>query len=55
MHLCSGRLKNALTGYFAKVRGDKFKYIEDITEYNFMSTRNSGRVAWKEFIKLRGY
>jgi hypothetical protein len=33
--------------------GEPFKYVEEITKYEFMRLRNAGESTWLEFIKLR--
>jgi hypothetical protein len=32
-----------------------YKYVEIITEHNFMRIRTAGKLTWEEFTKLRGY
>lgn len=49
------RLYNALMGNFSNrdYKVEPYKYIEDITKYNFLRRRNAGKKTWKEFCELR--
>ena len=53
----SGMLSNNIIKIMKLEKGEYVyvEYIEDITKRCFFKTRGLGKVAWNEFIKLRGY
>ncbi len=53
----STRLKNCLLGISYYNRGSispPIKYIEDISQHDFLRLRNAGIMTWVEFKKLKG-
>ena len=49
----SVRLYNTLTGNYWGGKTNPFKYIEDITQFDFVRARNAGKKTWEEFVELR--